>query len=136
MPVFIFPIAKGKDAMICEVAFKKLDGKFKTKNDDLSYREGMDGVFALQPDGTEKVVDYAEIWVHGELAFEPKDIMDGWSFGNGTTIGALTLKDGRQVSCAWIVISKDLVNLIVEKTGDVEKIFKDEWDAKKEGNQG
>ena len=39
-----------------------------------------------------------------DLPFTPGDIPADWSFGNGVTVGAIRLKDGRVLPCAWVVL--------------------------------
>ena len=41
--------------------------------------------------------------IDSELDFVFEDIPDNWSFGNGTSIGSILLKDGRKIGCGWIV---------------------------------
>jgi len=123
MPIFMLPCGKDKDSMICETAFKTLHAKFKTKNDDLTYREAKDGVFSIQPDGTERRVKDVEIWIDPTLGFGLEDIPDDWSFGNGTTVGSLSLKDEREIMCAWIVVSDDIKDLIKTNIEKIKKIF-------------
>jgi len=124
MPTFIFEVSEAKkDAMVCEQAFKKLHAKFKTGNDDPTYREGKDGVFRLNPDKTETKFGDTEIWIDPALGFGVEDIPDDWSFGNGTTVGSIILKDEREIVCAWIVVPNEITDMIKADIDKIRKIF-------------
>ena len=126
MAVFIFPIDVIKlisgqlDAGIVEKKVKALG--IKPKNDDHTYREAKNGVYKLTGN-TEVREDDPIIVVDPDLGFTPDDIPDWWSFGNGITIGAITLKDGRTVPCGWIVVDhaeKDKIKKVKDK---LKRIF-------------
>jgi len=129
MVVYVFPIDLNKvrqgelRAGNVEEKIKALG--LKTKNDDPTYRETARKVKRLRPKtGKELPQDWVQRWLRGEispedveevdekdsiivvdeeLGFKAEDIVEDFSFGNGTTIGGVRLKDGRWIPCGFVV---------------------------------
>jgi hypothetical protein len=107
MVVYIFPIDIEKteqrrmDARICEEKIKVLG--LQPMNIDPTYREETKKVKRKLANGTEVDEKDSIVIVDPELGFKASDIVDDFSFGNGVTIGGVRLKNGRWVSCGFVV---------------------------------
>jgi len=129
MAVYIFPVDLEKvaqkkiDAGICESKIKALG--LQPMNADPTYREEARKVKRLRHKlGSNAPPNWVQEYMHGrippdlveevdeedsiiivdpELGFKAEDIADDFSFGNGTTIGGVRLKDGRWVPCGFVV---------------------------------
>jgi len=64
------------------------------------------------------------IIVDPSLSFEASEIADDFSFGNGTTIGAVRLKTGVWIQCGWIVFDHADKSEVDAKLTTLKNIFK------------
>jgi len=122
--VYIFPLdetkvqAKTLDAGIAEVAVKALDLAI-IKDMKPTYRETAKKVFE---DEVEK--GSSMIIVDSSLSFKADDIAEDFSFGNGTTMGAVRLKTGEWVQCGWVVFDHADKTKVDAKLTNLKNIFK------------
>jgi len=147
MVVYIFPVDVGKvnrlelDAGLCE---SRIRGLGLQPVSDPTYREEARKVKRIRhklggkappnwvqlylqgripPDQVEEVdEDDSIIVVDPELPFKAEDIADDFSFGNGTTIGGVRLKDGTWVDCGFVVFDhKDRakVDKVIDRLKDI-----------------
>jgi hypothetical protein len=146
--VYIFPIDVEKanrfeiDAGKCEEKIKALG--LQPRNIDPTYREEARKVKRLRhklgdkapanwvqlhhqgripPSQIEEVgEDQSIIIVDLELGIKAEDIADDFSFGNGTTIGGVRLKDGRWIPCGFVVFSHEdrkKADAVIDKLKDI-----------------
>lgn len=104
MVVYIFKIdlEKKPNAGVFEEKIKALP--LTSKNVDPFYREEARKVWVrVSVDAPEMPIKDSIIVVDPELGFTALDIVDDFSFGNGTTVGGVRLKDGRWVDCGFVV---------------------------------
>ena len=124
MAVYIFPVDATKiqsehvNAGNVDAAVKALDLTIvrDLKN---TYRETAKKIYE---DEVEK--GSSMIIVDPSLSFEADDIADDFSFGNGTTIGAVRLKSGEWVQCGWSVFDHADKSEVDAKLTALKKIFK------------
>ena len=64
------------------------------------------------------------IIVDSSLSFQADDIAEDFSFGNGTTIGAVRLKTGEWVQCGWVVFDHADKSRVDAKLTNLKNIFK------------
>ena len=129
MVVYVLPIDVEKfqkkeiDAAVCEAKIKAL--KLTTKNIDPLYREEAEKVWVRASAGApEMPVEDSIIVVDPELGFTAEDIADDFSFGNGTTVGGVRLKDGKWVICGFVVFDHTHKGMVDGKLIALKKIFK------------
>jgi len=58
------------------------------------------------------------------LPFKAGDIAEDFSFGNGTTIGAVRLKSGEWAVCGWVVFDHADKTKVDAKLTNLKNIFK------------
>jgi len=119
--VFIFPAGR--------VRADEVEGRLSTmaivsQKDNRTYQEKVRGIFDLSISEKDPVAP-AEIHII-DLPFGVEDVPEEWSFGNGTTIGEMTLKDGRKFECGWIVVDGSNRDKIMGSLAQVKLIFKPE----------
>ena len=83
------------------------------------YRETTKKVFEGEVDkGSSLII------VDSSLPFKAADVEEDFSFGNGTTIGAVKLKTGQLVECGWIVVDHADKTKVDAKLTNLKNIFK------------
>ena len=124
MAVYIFPIDEAK------ARTKELNpGDIETAISALaltvikeikpSYRETAKRILEDEVDkGTSMII------VDPSLSFKADEIAEDFSFGNGTTIGAVRLKSGEWVVCGWIVFDHADKSKVDGKLAALKDIFK------------
>ena len=124
MAVYIFPIDDAKartreiNPLSIEAALSALELTV-IKAIKPSYRETAKRILEDEVDkGTSMIV------VDSSLSFEADDIAEDFSFGNGTTIGAVRLKTGEWVQCGWIVFDHAAKSKVDTKLTQLKSIFK------------
>jgi hypothetical protein len=146
--VYAFPIDVEKvrrmelDAGKCEEKVKALG--LQPKNVDPTYREEARKVKRLHHKlGDEAPANWVQLYFQGrippsqieeveedqsiiivdpELGFKAEDIAGDFSFGNGTTIGGVRLKDGRWIPCGFVVFSHEdrkKADTVIDKLKDI-----------------
>ena len=124
MAVYIFPIddAKARTKEInplgIEAALSAL-ALTVIKEIKPSYRETAKRILEDEVDEGSSI-----IVVDSSLSFEAGDIAEDFSFGNGTTIGAVRLKTGVWVQCGWIVFDHADKTKVDAKLTTLKNIFK------------
>jgi hypothetical protein len=124
MAVYIFPVNAAKaasleiNAGIVDAAVKALDLTIvrDVKN---TYREAATKYYE---DEVEK--GSSMIIVDSSLSFEADDIAEDFSFGNGTSVGAVRLKTGEWVQCGWVVFQHADKSAVDAKLTQLKNIFK------------
>lgn len=104
MAVYIFPIDQSKrpDAKVFKDKIKTLT--LTPKNTDPFYREEARKVWVRAGAELPEIpIKDSIIVVDPALGFTATDIADDFSFGNGTTVGGVRLKDERWVDCGFVV---------------------------------
>lgn len=124
MAVYIFPVDWNLDV---HDIHDRVKGKgLKIMVDSYhEYREEKGKIYKGLEDGIEETIGDSEIFVDSELPFITDDIVDYWSFGNGTTKGSIRLKDGRSIKCGWVVIDHADVNVANGMLTALKDIFKE-----------
>ena len=124
MAVYIFPVDAAKieseevHAGTLEVAVKALDLTV-VKDVKSEYRETAKKVFENEVQkGSSMII------VDSSLPFKAADIDDDFSFGNGTTVGAVRLKTGEVIECGWIVFAHADKSKVDAKLTNLRNIFK------------
>jgi len=124
MAVYIFPVDPAKiqtlevNAGNVEADVKALDLTIvrDLKN---TYRETAKKIFEDEVEkGSSLVI------VDSSLSFEADDIAEDFSFGNGTTIGAVRLKTGEWAVCGWSVFDHADKSEVDAKLTALKNIFK------------
>jgi hypothetical protein len=148
--VYVFPIDVEKvrqmelDAGKCEEKVKALG--LTPKNVDPTYREEARKVKRLRHKlGDKAPANWVQLYLQGrippsqieeveedrsiiivdpELGFKAEDIADDFSFGNGTTLGGVRLKDGSWIPCGFIVFDHKDKPLADTQKEKLRNIFK------------
>ena len=131
MAVYIFPVdaakvqAKTLDAGIAEVAVKALDLTI-VKDVKPTYRESAKKIYEdeVEKGSSMIIVDPSLSFEADDIAFEADDIAEDFSFGNGTTMGAVRLKSGEWVQCGWVVFDHADKSEVDAKLTALKSIFK------------
>jgi hypothetical protein len=124
MAVFIFPVNAAKvqalqiEAGVVDAAVKALDLTI-IRDVKSTYRETATKYYE-----DEIAKGSSMIIVDPSLSFEADDIAEDFSFGNGTTIGAVRLKTGEWVQCGWVVFQHADKSEVDAKLPQLRNIFK------------
>jgi len=129
MVVYIFPIDLDM-VMTGELGADVVDDKIKAlgltvKNIDPLYREEARKVWVKpSPDAEEVPTKDSIIVVDPDLGFTADDIADDFSFGNGTTVGGVRLKDDRWIPCGFTVFDHADMGRVDTLRDQLKMIFK------------
>ena len=124
MAVYIFLIDEAK-ARTRELNVGNVEAAITTlaltvvKDVKPTYRESAEKIYE---DEVEK--GNSMIIVDPSLSFKVDDIVEDFSFGNGTTIGAVRLKTGEWAVCGWVVFDHADKSKVDGKLTALKNIFK------------
>lgn len=123
MAVYIFPVDAAKiekeelHAGNVEAAVQALELAI-VRDAKSDYRETAKKVFEGEVDkGSSLII------VDSSLSFKADDMEEDFSFGNGTTMGAVRLKTGEMVECGWIVFDHADKSAVDAKLPQLKNIF-------------
>jgi len=124
MAVYVFAVNSAKiqsleiNAGNVDAAVKALDLTIVRDVKD-TYRETAKKVFEDEVEKGSSI-----IIVDSSLSFKADDIAEDFSFGNGTTIGAVRLKTGEWAVCGWVVFDHADKSEVDGKLTALKNIFK------------
>jgi hypothetical protein len=123
MAVYVFPVNAAKAASL-EINAGIVDAAVKAL--DLTIIRDVKGTY--RETATKYYEDEVEkgnslIIVDSSLPFEADDIAPDFSFGNGTTIGAVRLKTGQWIQCGWVVFKHADKTEVDAKLPQLKNIF-------------
>lgn len=128
MAVYIFPVDPDLDVQDIQSQVKAR-GLTVLSNQGMTYREGKDKVYSGSLENgkiVETIVKDSAIFIDSELPFTLTEIKDDFSFGNGTTIAAVSLKNGTRVKCGWVVIDHANIAAANGMLTALKNIFKEQ----------
>ena len=124
MAVYIFPIDDAK-ARTKEINPLNIEAGIDTlaltviKDIKPTYRETTKKVYENEVEkGSSLII------VDPSLPFKASDIADDFSFGNGTTIGAVRLKTGEWIQCGFVVFDHADKSKVDAKLTTLKNLFK------------
>jgi len=124
LAVYIFPIDDAK-ARTKEINPLNIEAGIDTlaltviKDIKPTYRETTKKVYENEVEkGSSLII------VDPSLPFKASDIADDFSFGNGTTIGAVRLKTGEWIQCGFVVFDHADKSKVDAKLTTLKNLFK------------